>query len=104
MRDLEFIIDGQIMKKDPACSFSNIVAGSKNFFRCKFNFCREWNGFSCAAVFNAAGKVQYVPIIDCRCMIPDTITSEREYLISIIGTKDDTTITTNSVKVFQTKN
>ena len=102
MRDLEFIINGQMIKKDPACSFNNIVAGSSNFYNAKFNFGYDWDGFACVAAFEANGKIQYVPIKNNQCLVPNTVINEREYLISVIGMKGATMINTNKVKITQT--
>lgn len=43
MRILKFIINGQIIEKDPFCDFSGLVAGCKELYA-EFSFSPEWRG------------------------------------------------------------
>ena len=64
METLRFLIKGQMIKKDPACSFNRMVAGSSNYYIAAFEMDDAWTGYSCVAKFNADGKL--ISIIDCE--------------------------------------
>ena len=38
MRTLKFIVDGQILRQDPTCDFSNIVPGTEGYLIAEFAF------------------------------------------------------------------
>ena len=41
MRTLKFIVEGQIIKQDPNCDFSNLVPGTEGYLRAEFSFSRS---------------------------------------------------------------
>ena len=38
MRTLKFIVEGQIIKQDPSCDFTNLVPGTEGYLRAEFSF------------------------------------------------------------------
>ena len=102
MRILKFNVDGQSLKKDPACNFSGIVLGTKQYLECFFTLSKEWNECNVVASFFAYGKEQgAAPIVNRKCKVPDEITDFKAFQISLIGVKGDYRITTGKVKIEQ---
>lgn len=70
MRVLEFVAEGQTLKRDPRCDFAGIVSGSKGYLHACFHFCKEWKGCKKVAVFSCKGKDYPVPLDYNMCEIP----------------------------------
>lgn len=105
MRELNFIIDKQSIKCDPDCDFSGIVQGTSNYLLSMFSFSKEWNGFVKVAEFrsgiNATNPIFPVAIANGKCLVPSEVTKERIWSVRIVGKKDDTILTTKSIRVTQ---
>ena len=102
MRSLQFIVDGQRIRKDPKCDFSNIVAGSVGYLKAIFCFSTEWDGCKKAASFWLDDR-EYSVLLDNdnACIIPkETLTDERFY-VSVTGAKPGYKIKTSRTKVIQ---
>ena len=41
MRTLKFIVNGQIIKQDPKCDFSNLIPASEGYLVAEFSFSKE---------------------------------------------------------------
>lgn len=102
MRILKFIVEGQSLKKDPACNFSGIVKGSKGYLQCSFSFSREWAGCKAAASFWSYDKeIDAAAVVRGVCQIPDSVTDFRRFGVSLTGVKGEYRITTNKVWIEQ---
>ena len=102
MRTLQFIVERQNLKKDPACDFSGIVKGSKGYLQCSFSFSREWVGCKVAASFWSYDKeIDAAAVVRGVCQIPDSVTGYRRIGISLTGVKDGYRITTDKVLIEQ---
>lgn len=101
METLRFLIKGQMIKKDPACPFNRMVAGSSNYYVAEFEMDDAWTGYSCLAKFNVDGKLTYEPIISGKVMIPEDVLKYKKFSIGIIGKKGDTILNTNETKIVQ---
>lgn len=102
MRTLKFNVEGQRLKKDPACNFSGIVKGSKGYLQCSFSFSREWAGCKVAASFWGYDKeLDAAAVVHGVCQIPDSVTDFRRLGISLTGVKDGYCITTNKIWIEQ---
>ena len=102
MRTLEFVVEGQLIKKKTDCDFSNIVAGSVGYLEAKFYFSPEWNDCKKAASFWADGN-EYPVLLDSndKCVIhPQALTGER-FQVSVTGAKSDYKIKSTKTKVRQ---
>lgn len=103
MRTLNFIVDGQIIKKHPECDFSDLVPGSSGYLIADFSFSSEWDDtVKVAAFYNK--KEEYPPQIlkdGHSCMIPDEALVDKSFEISILGKNKEMKIITNRVKVTQ---
>lgn len=103
MRVLEFIVNGQIITKNPSCDFENLVPGTKGYLYAHFTFSHEWNGAVKAVSFWRGNKECSPQLLNdgCSCAIsPDALTGS-SFGVSIIGKKGDQVIPTNRVEVKQ---
>ena len=104
MRVLRFIVDGQLIKKDPACNFDNLVPGTEGFVQANFTFSKEWEGCAKVVAFYSPLGREYPPrvLADGKtCIIPDEALQKRKFKMQVIGKKSDFKITTNKVTVSQ---
>jgi hypothetical protein len=103
MRILDFIVTDQKIEKDPACDFTNLVAGTVGYVRASFYFNRTWDGFGKVAVFTYRHKDYPVIIDDDYCDIPNEVLIGSKFSVKVVGLKNGVTIPTNSVAVYQTR-
>lgn len=105
MRALKFVVDGQILKQDPRCDFSNLVPGSENYLKVEFSFDKEWAGCIKVAGFYSVMGQEYEPQIldeNGSCPIPSEATKRKAFTIKVIGQRPDGfKITTNKVTINQ---
>ena len=103
MRTLSFIVDGQIIKKDPECDFDNIVPGSSGYLVAKFTFSSEWDNTAKVAAFWRNGRECPPQILkDGRsCIIPSEALTKRSFHISVLGKNNKIKLTTNKIEVVQ---
>ena len=104
MRTLKFIVDGQIIKQDPNCDFTNLVPGSEGYLRAEFSFSPDWNNCKKVASFWSAVGEEYTPQIleDGRsCMIPPEALERYAFKVGVIGKSTTAKLTTNNVAVKQ---
>lgn len=103
MRVLEFIVDGQILTKNPSCDFSNIVSGTEGYLQAHFTFSPEWDGAVKVAAF-WRGNLECPPQLlrdGHTCVIPSDALVGRTFGINILGKKGNQIIPTNRVEVRQ---
>ena len=104
MRTLRFIVDKQIIKKDPECDFSGIVPGTEGYLKAEFDFSPEWdNCVKVAAFLSIMGK-EYSPQVLQKgktCIIPAEALKRKKFVIQVIGKKNGYKITSNKVTVCQ---
>ena len=104
MRKLSFIVNGQVIEKDPKCDFSNLFPGAGGLIEAEFSFSTDWDGCSkVAAFFSPLGK-EYPPrvLADGKtCVIPFPALEKRSFKIQILGKKGGERIKTNKVVVNQ---
>lgn len=104
MRTLRFIVDEQIIRKDPTCDFSNLVPGSKGLLVAEFSFTKEWDGCAKVAAFYSPLGREYPPrvLADGKtCVIPFEALEKRAFKVQVIGQKSDLKLKTNKVTVSQ---
>lgn len=105
MRTLKFIVEGQIIKQDPNCDFSNLVPGTEGYLRAEFSFSPEWNRCSKVASFWSAVGDEYPPqvLTDGKsCLIPAEATQRYAFKVGVIGKNSNTKLITNKAIVKQT--
>ena len=102
MRVLEFVVDGQLLRKKSDCDFSHIVAGSVGYLKAVFHFSSEWAGCRKAASF-WLDDAEYAVLLDesNSCVIPEVILTGEKFHVSVVGAKSGYKITTNKIKVKQ---
>ena len=106
MRTLKFIVDGQIIKPDPSCDFSNLVPGSNEYLRMEFAFSPDWTGCVKVATFWSMMGFEYQPQLlndGKSCMVPSEALAKRSFKVQVIGqsVKTSEKITTNKIEVVQ---
>jgi hypothetical protein len=105
MRTLKFVVDGQIIKPDPNCDFSDLVPGTEGYLQAEFSFSSEWSGYAKVAGFWSVLGEEYPPQIlqaGKTCIIPSDILKKRIFKIQIIGKRGDLRLKTNKIEVKQT--
>lgn len=105
MRTLRFIVNGQIIKPDPNCDFSNLVPGTDGYLQAEFAFSREWDScpLKVASFWSVMGH-EYPPckLVDGRrCNIPAEALAKRTFKIQVLGKGPEIRLTTNKVSVTQ---
>lgn len=104
MRTLKFIINDQIISKDPSCDFENLVPGTEGYIRAVFSFSKEWDGCVKVAQFTSLMGTEFDPqvLVDgASCLIPAEALAKKRFYVSVIGKNHNYTITTNKVEVTQ---
>lgn len=104
MRTLKFIVDDQIIKKDPSCNFDGLVPGTEEYLQAQFSFSPEWKGcVKVAAFYSSIGAEHPLRILEdgATCMIPAEALKKRIFKIQVVGKRDDFKIVTNKVTVDQ---
>lgn len=105
MRTLKFIVDGQIIKPDPSCSFEGLVPGSEGYYQAEFILSSEWRDAAIVASFWSILGKEYKPQKvkpNGTCTIPVEALKRRVFKIQLIGqTRNGTKLMTNKVDVCQ---
>lgn len=104
MRTLRFIVDDQIIRKDPNCDFDNLVPGSEEYLEAEFSFSREWDNCLKVVAFYSSLGVEYPPQVlrDGRtCIIPAEALLKKVFKVQVIGRRDNYRIKTNKEDVVQ---
>lgn len=103
MRVLEFIVNDQILSKNPECNFDNIVPGTTGYLKAHFSFSKEWNGAAKAASFWYGDKECTPQLLrdGCTCMISEDALKGSTFGVSLVGKRGEQVITTNRVEVKQ---
>ena len=103
MRELSFIVDGQILKKDPSCNFDDLIPGTYGYLKAKFMFSSAWDG--CAKVVGFySGSLEYTPMVideSDTCLFPEDVLKRKSFSIQIFGQRKDFKISTNKVYINQ---
>lgn len=102
MRVLEFIANGQKLRRDPLCDFTGIVAGSRGYLQARFHFSHEWSGCKKVAVFTCKGKDYPVGLRDNMCEIPAEALAASAVQVYVIGRRPGYEITTTVTAFPQT--
>lgn len=104
MRTLKFIVNDQIITKDPSCDFSGLVPGTEEYLQAHFSFSPEWKGCVKVATFYSLMGHEYPPQVltdGATCMIPAEALKKRIFKIQVVGKRDELKILTNKVIVDQ---
>lgn len=102
MRNLDFIVDGQKLARDPLCDFTGIAAGSKGYLHARFRFSKEWSGCKKVAVFTCKGKPYPVGLKDNMCEIPAEALTASAVQVHVVGRRGGMEIITTVAAFPQT--
>jgi hypothetical protein len=104
MRTLKFIVNGQTITLDPECDASDLVPGTNGYVQAKFTFSPEWNKCVKVAAFYSNLGREYEPQAlkgGEVCEIPSEALKKSIFKVKVFGKKNDYTICTNKVTVYQ---
>ena len=104
MRTLKFIVDKQIITKDPNCNFGGLVPGTSGYLQAEFSFSKEWKDCPKVVAFWSLLGKEYPPQVlenGKTCMIPTEALSRRSFKVQVIGKIDDFKMTTNKLTITQ---
>ena len=90
MRNLRFIVDNQIICKDPTCDFSGLIPGSSGCLSAEFIFSKEWGGCLRVAGFFSPLGIEYSPrdlTNSTTGVIPFDALQKRSFKIQVVGVK-----------------
>lgn len=97
-------MDFYILKQTITADKCELVSDTKNIYKCKFTFDKEWDGFARTAVFKR-GEVVIEVILDENdmCDLPyEMLTNPGQFIAGVFGSKEDKrypTIYTDSIRV-----
>lgn len=103
IRTLKFIVNGQIIEKDPKCDFSGLVPGTEQYLKVEFSFSPEWTGYDKVVQFKRF-KTEFTPqiLVDGKsCLIPADALKQKMFNIKILGRKGNVKLKTNSILIVQ---
>lgn len=101
MRYLDFVVNKQLLTKSENCDFSNIVKDSKRYLYARFSFSGDWYDSTKYAVFTCTTGTYTVRLVNDECEIPTEACACDTFMVSAIGVKDDTRITSGSTSIIQ---
>lgn len=104
MRTLKFIVQNQIIEKDPDCDFNDLVPGTEGYLQASFSFSPEWNDCVKVAAFYSQMGTEYEPQIlrdGKTCMIPSEALKRRVFKVQVVGQNSSKRLTTNRLAVYQ---
>ena len=103
MRTLKFIVEGQIIEKDPKCDFSGLVPGTEGYLQAEFSFSPEWNGMAKVAGFIAKFQEHEPQVLEDgkTCIIPASVLANKRFKIYVVGKNENTKLVTNKIGVCQ---
>lgn len=104
MRTLKFIVDQQIVKKDPSCDFSGLIVGTVGYLKAQFVFSKEWNNCVKVVGFYSANGEEYPPqALDetGSCYIPEKALKKQVFKLQVFGKRNGYFILTNKIEVKQ---
>ena len=104
MRTLKFIVEDQIIKKDPNCDFSNLVPGTEGYIQEELSFSNDWAGCKKVAAFYSILCHEFEPQIledGKSCLIPKEALQKEKFSIRVIGRAKNLKIITDKIIVIQ---
>lgn len=101
MRVLEFIVNDQILTKNPSCDFGNIIPGTEGYLKAKFSLSSEWDNCILIARFFRGNEEHARRIVNNECEIPPEVLKGRTFSVSVLGQRANCRITTNKILIVQ---
>ena len=105
MRTLRFIIDGQTIKQDPTCDFTNLFSDRRFDICAEFAFSSEWSDKIKVVAFWSMLDQEYEPqALDDQnsCTIPSDALKRASFKIQVLGLRGSEKLTTNKLTILQT--
>ena len=105
MRTLKFLIDGETIKPDPTCDFTNLFSDRRLDICAEFSFSSEWSDKIKVVAFWSMLDQEYEPqALDDKnsCTIPSDAFSRSSFKIQVLGMSGSKRLMTNKLVVLQT--
>ena len=105
MRTLRFIVDGQTIKQDLECDFTNLFSDKNSNICAEFILSSEWNDKIKVAAFWSMLDKEYEPqALDDKnsCVIPSDALKRASFKIQVLGLRGSEKLTTNKLTILQT--
>lgn len=105
MRTLRFLVDGETIKQDPTCDFTNLFSDRRFDICAEFAFSSEWNDKIKVAAFWSMLDKEYEPqALDNKnnCIIPPDALKRASFKIQVLGLRGSEKLTTNKLTILQT--
>lgn len=101
MRTLDFIVNAQLLSKNPECNFEHVVSGTSGYLTAHFTFSSEWDDCVKCASFWRGGKEYAVLLRNDMCSIPPEVLTGATFKVCVVGQCENYRITTNRVVIRQ---
>lgn len=105
MRTLRFLVDGQTIKQDPTCDFTNLFSDRRFDICAEFAFSSEWKDKIKVVAFWSMLDNEYEPQeLDDKntCVIPSDALKRASFKIQVLGLRGSEKLTTNKLTILQT--
>ena len=105
MRILRFIVDGQTIKQDPTCDFTNLFSDRRLDICAEFDFSSEWSDKIKVVAFWSMLDQEYEPqALDDKnsCTIPSDALKRASFKIQVLGLRGSEKLATNKLTILQT--
>ncbi len=103
LRELKFVVEGQIVSADPECDFSNLIPGTDGYLQASFSFSKEWCGCVKAVGFWANNEECPAQLLEDgkTCIIPPEALKGRRFTIGVYGRGHQVRLATNKITITQ---
>lgn len=101
MNTIKLSVSGQVLSR--INRMQHIVAGSKGYLRCSFEFDESWNALAKAAAFYGDDGTEHAAAIENgTCSVPDEVTDSQSFKVRVIGAGGKAVrVSTNCVTIDQ---
>mgnify|MGYP003297566607 CR=1 FL=1 len=104
MRILRFIVNNDVITRDPLCDFNGLFPGANSDVYAEFEFSEDWNDRVKVASFWSMMGAEYPPQAldyDNMCEIPKEALAKPAFKVQVFGKDRKRTVQTNAVTVYQ---
>lgn len=102
MKHLKLLVDGNVIKYDPDCSFDGLYQGMKESVRLTLEFSPEWKNRPKVVAFYSLSNKEYPPMVlkNQSCTIPADTLANPAFKVQILGKDADKTIRTTQCTIY----
>lgn len=102
MKYLKLLVDGNVIKYDPECSFDGLHQGMTETVRLTFDFSPEWKNRPKVVAFYSLSNKEYPPMVlkNKSCIIPAEVLTNQAFRVQILGKDETKTIRTTQCTIY----